>query len=147
LGDPAQAADVLQRLMKAHPGDATAAKRLTDALLALGRFREARDAASHALALDPQDRSTRRRVDQINEALSLDPTVRGLSAATRMRRGGELLARVLQDVESCLGAPAVGAQAGGSAAAGAAAAQTDWSGLRSRAQSALAAKPTSMRDT
>jgi len=134
LGDPAQAAEVLQRLMKQYPSDAAAAKRLTDAWLALGRFREARDAASHALALDPRDHATRERVDQINEALSLDPTQRGLSPATRMRRSGELLARVLQDVDACVAAlPSDKAP--------------NWTDLQSRAQTAVTLKPTSMRET
>ncbi len=128
LDDPSQAAEVLQRLMKAHPSDASAARALTDALLAAGRFREARDAASHALALDPQDGATRQRVDRINEALSLDPTLRGLSPATRLRRSGELLARVLQDVQSCLTALAPKQP-------------TDWADLQSRARTALSAKP------
>jgi tetratricopeptide (TPR) repeat protein len=132
LGDPAQAAEILQRVLKAHPSDAASARTLTQALLAVGRFREARDAASHALALDPTDRVTRRQLDHINEALSLDPTVRGLSASTRLRRSGELLARVLQDVEACAGTAAAGSGP-----------PIDWSGLRSRAQAALSAKPAS----
>jgi len=132
LGDPAQAAEILQRVLKAHPSDAASARTLTQALLAVGRFREARDAASHALALDPTDRVTRRQLDHINEALSLDPTVRGLSASTRLRRSGELLARVLQDVDACAGTAAAGSGP-----------PIDWSGLRSRAQAALSAKPAS----
>lgn len=135
LDDPSQAADVLQKLLKQHPADADAARRLTDALLTLGRFREARDAASHALALDPKDRATRERVDQVNQALSLDPTQRGLSPASRMRRSGELLARVLQDLDTCL------------AAGSASTPPPDWTDLQARARSAIAARPTSPRET
>jgi predicted Zn-dependent protease len=134
LGDPTQAAEVLQRLSKEHPTDANAARRLTDALLTLGRFRDAREAASRALALDPRDRAARTRVEQINEALALDPTLRGLLPPARLRRSGELLARVLQDVDGCTGAlPAER--------------QTDWSALRARATGGIAAKPTSPRET
>jgi tetratricopeptide (TPR) repeat protein len=134
LGDPTQAAEVLQRLSKQHPTDANAARRLTDALLTLGRFRDAREAASRALALDPRNRAARTRVEQINEALALDPTLRGLLPPARLRRSGDLLARVLQDVDACAGAlPAER--------------QTDWSALRARATGAIAAKPTSPRET
>jgi Flp pilus assembly protein TadD len=136
LGDAAQAADVLQKLMKQHSTDVDAARSLTDALLTLGRFREARDAASHALALAPQDHATRERLDQINDALSLDPTLRGLSPGARLRRSGDLLARVLQDVESCMAALSPAPQQ-----------QTDWSALHARAQTAIAAKPPSPRET
>jgi len=134
LGDSAQAADILQRLTKAHPSDASAARALTEALLGTGKFREAREAASHAIAIDPQDQGTRERLTQINEALSLDPTVRGLSASSRLRRSGVLLARVLQDVESCMAKPENAPPA------------VDWNDLHARAQAALAAIA-SARDT
>ena len=117
-----------------HPADrapARAWKDLADAWLPQGRFREARDAASRALALDPQDAATRQRIDQINEALSLDPTVRGLSPMTRLKRSGELLARAGEDVDKCLAALPSNAN------------RPDVSALRNRAKAALAAKPTS----
>jgi tetratricopeptide (TPR) repeat protein len=130
LGDPAQAAEVLQRVVRQSPADARAWKDLADAHLAVGRFREARDAALRALAADPQDQATRERIDQINEALALDPTRPGLSPAARFKRSGELLTRVLQDVDTCL------------AALPANATRPDLTDLRGRARTALAAKPT-----
>lgn len=129
LGDPMQAAEVLQHLTRELPTDARAQKDLADALIATGRFREAREAASRALAADPQDRATRERLDQINEALALDPTLRGLSPATRLRRSGELLTRVLQDVDTCLAALPSNAT------------RPDLTDLRARASTALASKP------
>lgn len=102
LNDPQQAARVLRKAMAERPNDAWLAARLSAAELASGGLTEARDAARRALAIDPSDHETRERLGAITDALSLDPTARGLALRERHRRSGLLLARAIDELQACL---------------------------------------------
>jgi tetratricopeptide (TPR) repeat protein len=108
LGQPAPAAVILRRELDRRP-DATVAGDLAKAEMHMGRFVEARASARRALALDPRDRTSRDRLVQINEVLSLDPTQRGLSDDERFRRLQVLLRRVHHDILTCTAVTAPGA--------------------------------------
>jgi tetratricopeptide (TPR) repeat protein len=102
LGQPVQAADILRRELARRP-DASVAADLVKVELAAGRLPEARDAARRAVSLDPRDRVTRARLEEIAGVLALDPTAPRLSAVERFRRSQRLLRRVRRDLEPCLG--------------------------------------------
>lgn len=118
LGDADQAARVLRLTLASRPANAWRLADLARAELAAGRLESARDAARRALAIDPADEDTRERLGAIADALTLDPSARGLSLRERHRRSGLLLTRAIEELEGCLarsGSPA--ATPGGAAAA------------------------------
>ncbi len=74
---------------------------LGDAEFALGQYAAARDAYREAATIDPTDEAAAKRVDLCDRILSLDPTVRGLSAAERSKRGRAILAEVVKQTAVC----------------------------------------------
>jgi tetratricopeptide (TPR) repeat protein len=101
VGEPFQAVQILRGQMSRHPEDAALARQLMATALGAGRLEDARLAARRVVALNPSDDTSRRRLGELNEALSLDPTRRRLSTAERVRRSGQLLARTIALVENC----------------------------------------------
>jgi hypothetical protein len=57
------------------------------------------------LRLRPEDATARRRIEQCNQILALDPTQRDLNIQDQYRRSLKLLDLLLTDVRQCLGTP------------------------------------------
>lgn len=100
-GSPNPAADVLRGVIRTQPSDVEARTMLGRAEIALGNDQSARDSFRRALQYDPGYAPARKQLALVTEALSLDPTLRGLSGAQRLKRSQELISRTLANLEAC----------------------------------------------
>ncbi len=91
-----EAATLYRTILQHNPNDAGAWEGLGEAELSLDNFSAARTAFRDALKIDPTDTKASQRVDFCEKVLALDPTLRGLSAAERRKRGRQLLAAVAE---------------------------------------------------
>jgi predicted Zn-dependent protease len=104
-GSPRRGAAVLRELLHKDPNDADAQAGLGEAALALGNFATARADFAEASRLQPDTASFAHRLLLADTVLAMDPSARGLDTPARYGRSKSLLARTLQRVDSCGGAP------------------------------------------
>jgi tetratricopeptide (TPR) repeat protein len=102
-GSPARAAEVFRGILQDAPEDADAHAGLGEAEFARGNYREAEREFQAALRLAPDHRAARQRVDLCNEVLTLDPTMRGLGPAERLRRSRKLVELTVDEATQCTG--------------------------------------------
>lgn len=100
-GSPNAAAEILRTVIRSEPSNAEARTLLGRAEIVLGNYQRARDSFRRALQYDSQYSPARKELALVTEALSLDPTLRGLSGAERLKRSQELASRTLSALESC----------------------------------------------
>jgi tetratricopeptide (TPR) repeat protein len=101
LHSPNQAADLFREVLKTHPLNAAALAGLGRAEMALGDYRQARNAFSNALRQNPGDNQVRAALGQAEAILALDPTERGLPFSERYARSRQVLRRALSDLLQC----------------------------------------------
>ncbi|HWR51555.1 MAG TPA: tetratricopeptide repeat protein [Bryobacteraceae bacterium] len=100
-GSPSPAADILRSVIRAQPLNVEAWTMLGRAEMDLGNYQRARTSFRRALQYDPGYSPARQELSLVTEALSLDPTLRGLSGAQRLKRSQELASRALAAVDEC----------------------------------------------
>ena len=96
-----EAAGLFRDITQHDDSDPAAFAGLGEAEYAAGDFAAAREALQAALRLNPNDTTVQKRLDAANRVLALDPTRRGLPAAERYRRSQEILAEVLDLMDTC----------------------------------------------
>jgi predicted Zn-dependent protease len=101
-GAAAVAAEVFRELAKAAPKDPEAQQRLADAEFALGNYGAAGAAYREAVRLNPSDNQAAVRAKLSEQIVSLDPSIRGLSARVRYQRSQALVYRVLEAAKNCV---------------------------------------------
>ncbi|MGO4884708.1 MAG: chloride channel protein [Bryobacteraceae bacterium] len=74
---------------------------LGEAEYALGEYSAAKDALISALHLNPNDTAARKRLEEAEQIVALDPTRRGLPEIERYRRSQAVLAAVLEVLDRC----------------------------------------------
>jgi hypothetical protein len=111
LDQPLAAVEILRKQLTRDSDDPGLARQLMTVALSAGRLEDARLAARRIVTLDPSDKASRLRLEQLTEALTLDPTRRRLSTATRVWRSGELLTRVVGLADRCAASTGVSVSA------------------------------------
>ncbi len=101
-GAPTQAAGIARNVIAREPRDAEAWTVLGRAEMVLGDYQLGRSSFRRALIYNPEYESAREYLDVVTQALSLDPTLRSLSTAERVRRSRELAGRALVSLERCV---------------------------------------------
>jgi tetratricopeptide (TPR) repeat protein len=111
------AADVFRQVLKRNPRDSAAFDGLAQANFMLGDYNAAHAAYQEALKLDPTDPPAMKGAELTDKLLSLDPRLRGLSAAERYRRTEEILGQALAERLQCSAASDADVQAAQAAVA------------------------------
>jgi tetratricopeptide (TPR) repeat protein len=101
LHSPNQAADLFREVLKTQPLNTAALAGLGRAEMALGDYRQARNAFASALRRNPADSQVRASLSQADAILALDPTERGLPFSERYARSRRVLQRALSDLLQC----------------------------------------------
>jgi len=100
-GSPNRAADVFRAILHTEPTSAEAHKGLGEADFARANYRAAQQDFQTALRLAPNDHTSRQRLDECNELLQLDPTMRGIRPDERYRRSVRLVQLTSAEVSEC----------------------------------------------
>jgi hypothetical protein len=98
---PEHAIDVLAGVIDTSSRDAGLLAALAEAQIQAGRSADARRTLRRALAADPERTDLRERLQVVDRAFTLDPTLPNLRLTTRARRARELLAEVLTLTAAC----------------------------------------------
>jgi chloride channel protein, CIC family len=101
LGSAYEARAVFRDVLTTYPGQVAAHVGLGQAEWALGNLRAAGTALREAARLNPADETIRQEAEVVDRVLSLDPLLRGLSAAQRRQRSLRLLDAALLALEAC----------------------------------------------
>lgn len=107
-GSPGRAASIFQGVVNDDPANAEARAGLGEADFAQGNYRAAQRNFAAAIRLAPDDNASRRRLELCDQLLAMDPGVRGLGAAERLRRSRQLVELTIQSAGECPGANASG---------------------------------------
>lgn len=102
LGLPKEALEAFREILQSDKQDAEAYSGLGEAELALGDYRSAQRAFRSAIRRNPSDQASEKGLQVAEQVLSLDPTLRGLSAAERYHRSQTLIEAVLGELDHCL---------------------------------------------
>lgn len=101
-GAPARAAEVFENVVRDAPEDAAALMGLGEAEFARGRYLSARTAFNRAAAARAPATQVQPWLELCTEIIDLDPTYRRVGTRERLRRGQELAARSLAELERCV---------------------------------------------
>ncbi len=101
-GAPTQAIGIARSVVAREPRDPEILTVLGRAEMTLGNDQLARNAFRRALLYAPEYEPARKYLEVVTEALSLDPTIRGLRTAERVRRSRNLVTRALESLERCM---------------------------------------------
>ena len=112
LGSAYEARAVYRDVLETFPGQVAAHVGLGEAEWALGNLRAASAALREAARLNPADEAIRQEAEVVDRVLSLDPLLRGLSAAQRRQRSVRLLEAALSALQACSPRPYVPETAG-----------------------------------
>jgi len=102
FGMPQDASAVFQDLAEKNKGDADAHAGMGEAELARNDFHSARKAFREAARLGPDKASYRERLLLVEQAIAMDPAIRGLNPADRFQHSGRLLEAAVGSVDQCL---------------------------------------------
>jgi len=102
-GSPARAAEVFRSVLHDAPANADAYAGLGEADFSQGNYRMAQRQFQAALRLAPGNQGVKQRLELCGELFMLDPTMRGLGPAERLRRSVQLLELVLDETNRCVG--------------------------------------------
>jgi tetratricopeptide (TPR) repeat protein len=106
---PDHAIDVLRPAVATNPRDVELLAALAEAYVRTGQSADARRMLRRAVAIDPDRLELRERLQVIDRALTLDPTLPNLRLTTRARRARDLLSQVHELTAACAATPAAGA--------------------------------------
>lgn len=104
-GSAPRAADAYREVIHDDPADIDAYLGLAQAEVLSGNYRAAESAMMTALRRDPYNEGIQSQLRRVVKLASLDPTLRHLSAAERLRRSTEILKLVTAEIIAC-GQPA-----------------------------------------
>jgi tetratricopeptide (TPR) repeat protein len=102
-GSPPRAADVFRSALTLAPTNVEANAGLGEAELAQGQYRAAQRQFETTLRLAPGNAQVRQRLELCDRAILLDPSIRGLGAADRLRRSLRLLQSIEEETRACAG--------------------------------------------
>jgi tetratricopeptide (TPR) repeat protein len=100
-GSASRAAEIYRSVLRKEPRDSDALFGLGEAALAEGRYRTALNYFRSAGRRGADQEKLEQRIQMTSEVLELDPTLRSLRLATRLRRTRDLLARTVTIFTSC----------------------------------------------
>ncbi len=118
-GATSEASEIFRELAKNSPRDADARRGLGEVAFSNGDYVSARHEFQRAQRLAPKNEQISQALALTNDVIDIDPALPHISLAERLRRSGNLLARVLKDLQACLPAPAPPQQPAKPAPAGA----------------------------
>jgi tetratricopeptide (TPR) repeat protein len=101
-GSPNRADDVFRAILRNQPASAEAHKGMGEADFAKANYRAAQREFQTALRLAPNDQGARQRLDECDQLLQLDPTLRGIDSAERYRRSVRLVELTSEKLGECL---------------------------------------------
>ena len=101
-GMPKESAATYKKVIQQNPRNGDAYAGLGEAACATGDYRSAEEAFKSALHWKPDDVSIQKRLQKVEQILSLDPNLGGLRAADRYQRSRKLLEAVLGAMDQCL---------------------------------------------
>jgi chloride channel protein, CIC family len=102
FGLPEKSAAVFRSVVQQNNRDAGAYQGLGEAELAMGDFLAAAPPFRQAAQLDPGNQTYQQRLQMVQQAIALDPNIRGLHAADRFQRSERLLQASLAALDSCV---------------------------------------------
>lgn len=100
-GAPSEASRIFTELVRQFPKASSPHRGLGDVDLASGDYVSARHEFQRALKLTPADQESQEALALTNSIIDLDAALPGISAREQLRRGQNLLRRVLDDLSSC----------------------------------------------
>ena len=100
-GATLEATQVFRELVRAAPKNAEAHRGLAQAYFASGDYVSARHEFERALRINVKDTVSSNELKLTNSIIDLDPNLRGIRDAERLRRAQNLLRRVIKDLEQC----------------------------------------------
>ncbi len=100
-GMPQQAAEIYKKVIQQNPRSGDAYAGLGEAEVATNEYRSAEEAFKSALHWKPDDVAIQKRLQQVEQMLSLDPNLGGLRVADRYQRSRKLLEAVLVAMDQC----------------------------------------------
>jgi tetratricopeptide (TPR) repeat protein len=100
-GAVSEAAPIFHQLVHSWPHDAEAWRGLGQIAFTYGDYEAARRDFERAVHLNPSDEASSGALKLTNTVIRLDPGLPRITAAERLRRSGNLLNRVLDDIEQC----------------------------------------------
>ena len=102
-GSPARAANIFRGMLQDFPTSAVAYAGLGEANFAGGNYRAAQRDFQTAVRLAPADTASLKRLETLNQLSMLDPTVRGIGPAERLRRSLKVVELTLAETSLCAG--------------------------------------------
>jgi hypothetical protein len=93
---------MFREILREQPQDPDALAGLGDAEFTTGAYRDARAHFQMAAKLAPDRAAFQNRVDETDEVLVLDPTLRGIGSDERRRRSVKLVKLALESLNRCL---------------------------------------------
>jgi CIC family chloride channel protein len=102
FGSTRESADIYQQILKTDDNDFEALGGLAEAELALGDLLSAQTAFRNAIRLNPSAGAYKDRLQLVEQAIALDPAIRGIHASDRFERSRKLLEAALGALDQCL---------------------------------------------
>jgi tetratricopeptide (TPR) repeat protein len=102
-GAVSEAAEIFGNLERKFPQEEYGHRGLAEVNLSRGDYVAARHEFQHALRLDPKDRESTEGLGLVNTVIELDPSLPRIGGAERLRRGRNLLNRVVDYITECAG--------------------------------------------
>jgi type IV pilus assembly protein PilF len=111
-GSPTRAIDIFRGIVQEAPFDADGYADLGESEFTEGNYPAAERAFESALRLAPTNDAARKRLELCRELLALDPTLRGLNTAERLKRSRKLVELAGEQLSRCVAAGSFNQKAG-----------------------------------
>jgi len=111
-GSPTRAIDIFRGIVQEAPFDADGYAGLGESEFTEGNYPAAERAFESALRLAPTNDAARKRLELCRELLALDPTLRGLNTAERLKRSRKLVELAGEQLSRCVAAGSFNQKAG-----------------------------------
>jgi tetratricopeptide (TPR) repeat protein len=100
-GSAERAADAYRAILRENAGDVEAHLSLAQAEVLMGNYRSAENAVMAALRREPYNENIQAEFRRVVKLASLDPTVRHISSAEKLRRAQAILKLVQEETAGC----------------------------------------------